>query len=385
MPATACPADEAFGKNKVSCDLSGGLCDSFTELEGTTLTYGDKGAVFSIEKGTNAPTIRTGKFLFFGRVDFEIQASEGNGIVTSAVLQSDDLDEIDWEWVGGDVAKVQTNYFSKGDTTTYDRGKYHDVSAALTSFHTYSIEWTSASVIWLIDDAPVRTLTYEDAKGGAAFPQTPMEVKVGTWCAGLPSTPEGTRDWAGGLTDFSQGPFNAYYKSISIVDYAGKDAPTKDSVKEYIYGDKTGTWESIKVVKGDGSGDDDTTTTTKAKPTTTSTTTKAKPTTTKVKTTTTTEAESTTTSEAESTTSTTKSSTKSTKTKTSAVSTVTSVFTTTTSAPASTTTDSSDAPASTTEPAPAETTTDVPDAAPRSVATLGGAALAAAFVMFAML
>jgi hypothetical protein len=82
-----------------------------------------------------------------------------------------------------------------------------------------------------------------------------MQVKLGTWVAGLKSTPIGTVQWAGGYTDFSKAPFLGYYKSISIVDYAGADAPTSDSVTEYIYGDHTGSWESIKVVKGDGSDD----------------------------------------------------------------------------------------------------------------------------------
>lgn len=210
----------------------------------------------TIEKESNAPTMGSHKTIFFGRVDVELQAAAGQGIVTSVVLESADLDEIDWEWVGGDDAQVQTNYFGKGDTTTYDRGAYHPVDAPLTSVHTYSIEWTSAAVNWIIDGKTVRTLTYEEAKGGSRFPQTPMEVKIGTWVAGGKNSAPGTVEWAGGYTDFSQAPFIAYYKSISIVDYAGKDAPTKDDIKEYVWTDKTGSWESIKAVKGDGSSDD---------------------------------------------------------------------------------------------------------------------------------
>ena len=94
----------------------------------------------------------------------------------------------------------------------------------------------------------MRTLTYEDAKGGSGFPQTPMQIKLGTWCAGRPDAAEGTVQWAGGMTDFSQAPFKAYYKSISIVDYAGGDAPTTKSVREYIYGDHSGNHGSIKTV-----------------------------------------------------------------------------------------------------------------------------------------
>ena len=44
----------------------------------------------------NAPTITSKKYIFFGRVEIVIQAAFGAGVVTSAVLQSDCLDEIDW-------------------------------------------------------------------------------------------------------------------------------------------------------------------------------------------------------------------------------------------------------------------------------------------------
>ncbi|KAH8722149.1 concanavalin A-like lectin/glucanase domain-containing protein [Ilyonectria robusta] len=274
----SCPADPAFGAQTAACDFTknGASCDIFHELPGTDLTYNSKGANFIIQKESNAPTVRSNNYLFFGRVDVVVQAAEGQGIVTSAVLQSDDLDEIDWEWVGGDNAQVQTNYFSKGDTSTYDRGAYHPVAAPLTSYHKYSIEWTSTAVNWLIDDAIVRTLLAADAHGANGFPQTPMQVKLGTWVAGGKNTAKGTVEWAGGYTNFDDAPFNAYYQSISITDYMGKDAPGQNSnVKEYVYGDKTGNWDSIVVKKGDGS-DDATTTTSKAKTTSTEAASKTK-------------------------------------------------------------------------------------------------------------
>lgn len=172
--------------------------------------------------------------------------------------------QIDWEWVGGDSEKVQTNYFSKGDTTTYDRGAYHDVSDALTTYHKYSIEWTKDAVNWIINDNVVRTLKAADTPKG--FPETPMQIKLGTWCAGGKNTAKGTVDWAGGYTDFSKAPFKAYYKSISIVDYAGGDGPTSKKVSEYVWGDNSGDWESIKIKTDSSSGsDNDETTSTKSK------------------------------------------------------------------------------------------------------------------------
>ncbi|KJZ76349.1 hypothetical protein HIM_04431 [Hirsutella minnesotensis 3608] len=48
-------------------------------------------------------------------------------------------------------------------------------------------------------------------------------------------------------------PFLAYYTSLTIVNYAGGDKPAKgDGIKEYVYSDKTGDWESIHIIKAHG-------------------------------------------------------------------------------------------------------------------------------------
>lgn len=209
------------------------------------------GAVFAINKETDAPTFTSVGYIFFGRVDVVARASVGTGVVTSFVLQSDDLDEIDWEWLGGDDTQVQTNYFSKGDTTTYDRGGFSGVGSPQAEFHTYTIDWTAEKLDWIIDGTVVRTLKYADAKGGASYPQTPMQIKLGTWVAGRKDAPEGTVQWAGGYTDFSQAPFNGYYKSVTVKDYMNG----AKSASAYRYGDQTGTYESIKILQGDGTSE----------------------------------------------------------------------------------------------------------------------------------
>ncbi|KAM0544537.1 hypothetical protein ACHAPJ_011754 [Fusarium lateritium] len=249
-----CPPDPAFGKDKTSCNFANGECSAFKVTSEAGINYDKKGAKFTIKKENQAPTIATGKYIFFGRVDVEAQAAPGQGIVTSIVLQSDTLDEIDWEWLGGDATQVQSNYFSKGDTTTYDRGAFHEIADPLTTFHKYSIEWNKNEVQWIIDGKTVRTLKAAEVKG---FPESPMQVKMGTWCAGGSETEEGTVQWAGGRTDFSKAPFDAYYKSVSIVDYAGGDGPASKSVKEYVYGDNSGSADSIKVKYGSRSEEEE--------------------------------------------------------------------------------------------------------------------------------
>ncbi|ORY62625.1 family 16 glycosyl hydrolase [Pseudomassariella vexata] len=241
-----CPDDPALGKT-VTVDFTKGENDVFKNAEGTTIDYDDElGAVFTINKETEAPTIASNKFIFFGKIDVVVRACTGQGVVTSFVLQSDDLDEIDWEWLGGDTTQVQTNYFGKGDTTTYDRGAYHTVATPQDTFHKYSIDWTSEYVKWYIDDELVRTLNYEDATSGTRFPQTPMQIKLGTWVAGREDAAKGTVEWAGGYTDFSTAPFNAYYQSITIEDYSNG----VDDATSYHWSDKTGSFDSIEVLTG---------------------------------------------------------------------------------------------------------------------------------------
>jgi beta-glucanase (GH16 family) len=154
-------------------------------------SYGSDGASFTVSKQGDAPLIQSDWYIMFGHVEFVIKAAPGVGIVSSAVLQSDDLDEIDWEWLGGNNEYVQTNYFGKGNTATYNRAATHANSGNHDSFHTYTIDWTSSHVVWQIDGETVRVLTPESAESNQ-YPQTPMMVKVGVWAGGDPNNNEGT-------------------------------------------------------------------------------------------------------------------------------------------------------------------------------------------------
>ena len=185
-------------------------------------------------------------YIFFGRVDVTMKAAPGQGIVSSVVLESDDLDEIDWEWLGGDTTQVQTNFFGKGNTTTYDRGGFSSVSSPQDTFHTYTIDWNEERIEWIIDGSTVRTVTYDDpvALGGKNYPQTPMRVKLGSWCGGCAKA-EATVEWAGGKTTFDNAPYIMYVKSVEITN--------NNPAKAYKYGDKSGSYESIKLLDTDNS------------------------------------------------------------------------------------------------------------------------------------
>ncbi|ETN39939.1 uncharacterized protein HMPREF1541_06166 [Cyphellophora europaea CBS 101466] len=230
----ACPPNPALGKS-ATIQLNS-PSDSFTEHG--SINYGSDGAQFTVAKSGDNPTLASKWYIMFGHVEFVIKAAPGQGIVSSAVLMSDCLDEIDWEWLGGDDNQVQSNYFRKGQTVTgYNRGAFHDSPGTHDNFHTYAIDWTADQIVWSIDGTTVRVLEANNAENGD-YPQTPMQIKIGSWAGGDSGNPQGTIDWAGGLTDYSAGPFSMYLRSIAVTDYS--------TGSSYTYSGTEGTWQSIQ-------------------------------------------------------------------------------------------------------------------------------------------
>lgn len=213
--------------------------------------YDDGGVALVVEESGDCPAVESEQYFFFGLVEVKMKAAPGAGIVSSIVMESDALDEVDWEFIGGEDYRVQSNYFGKGDTSSFDRMVYVPTANNQGVAHTYGVNWTSAALTWLVDGVPVRTLLYEDAKGGTRFPQTPMKLKVGAWAGGdADKNAEGTVEWAmggkPGSTNYADGPFSMYVESINIINYSPAES--------YSYGDNTGSYQSIKIEGGELGG-----------------------------------------------------------------------------------------------------------------------------------
>ena len=241
LNTTDCPTNTALGTNH-TYDFTTSSADDTWNTTAGAITYGSAGAEFTINVRGDAPTIQTEFYLFFGEVEVWMKAATGAGVVSSIVLESDDLDEVDWELIGGNTTHAQSNYFGKGNTTSYDRAIWHPVDKPQENFHNYTTRWTKERIEWFIDGASIRVLEYEDANGGKNFPQTPMNVRLGIWAAGDKANNNYTVQWAGGETDYDNGPYTMYVKSARVTDFS--------SGSEYSYGDMTGSWESIKIKAG---------------------------------------------------------------------------------------------------------------------------------------
>ncbi|KAL4765478.1 glycoside hydrolase family 16 protein [Aspergillus foveolatus] len=237
-----CEPNPALGTN-YTWGFNETLNDKIWNVTNGEINYTDEGAEFTIAKKLESPTIQSTFYIFFGILEFQAKMAKGGGIVSSVVLQSDDLDEIDWEWVGYNTTEIQTNYYSKG-VTDYKNGKFYYVENADTEWHNYTTYWTSEKLEWWVDGQLLRTLTYDEAKNGteSTFPQTPCNVRIGIWPAGDPSNAQGTIEWAGGEVDYDKGPYTMTVKDVRVHDF--------NTGKAYEYGDRSGSWESINIIKG---------------------------------------------------------------------------------------------------------------------------------------
>jgi hypothetical protein len=98
FPIATCPAAPGLPTSTYFVDFTQqtGLPANWTLAAYETVTYGPNGAEFTFAKRYDAPYIWTDFYFLFGTVEIVAQAAPGRGIISSLVLISEDLDEIDW-------------------------------------------------------------------------------------------------------------------------------------------------------------------------------------------------------------------------------------------------------------------------------------------------
>lgn len=237
--SSSCSPDAALG-TAVTESFTASASD-FSEVSTPTgILYNDDGLQLKLTNRFDNPTIASTFYIMYGRVEVHMKAANGTGIVSSFILESDCLDEIDIELLGGDTTQFQTNFYRMGNTTVYDRGIYYNTPGVpQENYFNYTIVWTEESIQWYLDDTLYRTV-YNTTDAG--YPQTPMRLKAGIWAGGDSSNAEGTIEWAGGYTDYLDGPFSMYINKLIVEDYS--------TGSSYKYTDDSCTVESIEAVDG---------------------------------------------------------------------------------------------------------------------------------------
>lgn len=174
----------------------------------------------SFEKRFDNPSIISKFDIKFGKIEADIKASDGIGIISSFYLQAKNLDEIDIaELFGAHQFDFETNFFLSKDLTGNKDVEYHYITHPQKSFNRYGVEWSFDKILWTINGNVIRQVMKSDIK---QIPQSKMAVKISLWDGGEVTNKEGTDLWAGGRTDYSKTPFIMEIKKFSIIDFGSK-------------------------------------------------------------------------------------------------------------------------------------------------------------------
>lgn len=217
----------------------------------------DKSVLLTMAQGTVGTLLASTHYVWYGKVCSKASTAQGAGVVTAFILMSDVKDEIDFEWVGVDIASVQSNYYSQG-VTVYTNSKNLTVDGGNTveNIHEYCIDWKEDTLTWSIDGNDLRTLKRDDTwnatSGRFDYPQTPARIMLSLWPAGLPTNAKGTIEWAGGEIDWNSpymtnGYYAARFQQVTVECY---DPPEEAQIKgkqTYKYTDESGTNNTVAI------------------------------------------------------------------------------------------------------------------------------------------
>jgi hypothetical protein len=120
LNTTDCPSMQALGGNATFLFNKTGIPSNgkvwIKSNQGDMGFDQTDGATFTVARSGDSPTVQSKFYMLFGRLEVVMKAAKGLGIVSSAILQSEALDEIDWEFLGQNEERVFTNYFGKVHT-----------------------------------------------------------------------------------------------------------------------------------------------------------------------------------------------------------------------------------------------------------------------------
>jgi len=197
---------------------------------------------------TNGGTrLSSTRYVHYGTITARLKTGRWAGVVTAFITMSDVKDEIDWEFPGAATTTGQSNYFWQGVIPTgKNNGQTHSgLSDTFSNYHDYTIDWQPDALTFSIDGKAVRTVKKTDtinSTGIANYPSTPSRVQLSLWPAGIPGTPQGTVDWAGGMIDWndpdyvSAGHFYALVHSVAIKCTGTQPVSATSNLTSYVYG-----------------------------------------------------------------------------------------------------------------------------------------------------
>lgn len=91
-----CPADKGSTQSTLHFDFTKQSDIDQWKTTAGKVNPGSNGAEFTLAKKGDAPTIRSNFYIWYGEISVEMKSAPGTGVVSSIVLESDTLDEVDW-------------------------------------------------------------------------------------------------------------------------------------------------------------------------------------------------------------------------------------------------------------------------------------------------
>ncbi|ODQ79978.1 glycoside hydrolase family 16 protein [Babjeviella inositovora NRRL Y-12698] len=224
---------------------------------GYLVDYEDEDAlIMAMPANTAGTVISSTHYMWYGKVSATVKSSHLQGVVTAFILFSNAKDEFDYEFVGADLEKVQTNYYYQG-VLNFTNSQNVTVDDTFDNYHTYEFEWTESQMSWSVDGVVSRTLkksdTWNVVNKTYFYPQTPARVQFSLWPGGAASNPIGTVDWAGGEINWNApdltnpGYYYAILKNASIQCYPPPPNIKTTGNTAYIFNSTAATENSIEI------------------------------------------------------------------------------------------------------------------------------------------
>jgi len=209
---------------------------------------GELGVILTQDNG--GTRLSSTRYVYYGRMTANFKTGRWPGVVTAFITMGDNKDEIDWEFPGAKVTEAQTNFYFEGIADYTNGETIKDVSDTFSNYHNYTIDWKPETLTFEIDGKVVRTIQKSDLKG--RFPSTPSRIQISIWPAGIPSSPKGTVDWAGGMINWNDpdykaasNQFFARFKSLTVE--CADPMPIPPGSLSYVFGSNVTTSEGLSV------------------------------------------------------------------------------------------------------------------------------------------
>ncbi|PKA53247.1 putative xyloglucan endotransglucosylase/hydrolase protein 30 [Apostasia shenzhenica] len=140
------------------------------------------------------------------------------GVVVAFYMSNGDIfeknhDELDFEFLGnirGKEWRIQTNVYGNGSTSRGREERYLLPFNPTVEAHRYSILWTNSTIIFYIDEIPIREVVRSGAMDGD-FPSKPMSLYATIWDASTWATSGGRYK-----VDYKYAPFVSDFSDLVL-------------------------------------------------------------------------------------------------------------------------------------------------------------------------